>query len=688
MYTGYVKPAGLAFRFFIVLIVYVSFPTWIYSQDIDMDGVYARDEFRWGVRSFNSTLFNKAIISFEKSLSYKPEDPRTREWLGRAYYRSGFVDAALRIWQNIIDEGKASSLLANLTEVVSARRGLGRELAEKMHYVISLEIMGKQEEFNLFTRPTSVRTRYDGSFYIVAYGSNEVLLFNANGALRKRLRGGFDVFDHPFDVADSGEGYLFVSEFEGNRIAKCNYEGYITGSIGERGRGEGQLLGPQYMAVDGKGYLFVTDWGNRRVSKFDYDGTFILDFGERSRDYDGFLAPSGILVYQDRVFVSDSVRKHIAVFDMHGNFITVLGEGRLNGPEGLSLFSDNNILIADTTRLVSLDIESGTVQVVSDIEGGAGRIMKADTDINGNLIAVDFDKNGITFLSEISSIYSGLFVQIDSIYAGNFPEVTVAVKVEDRLGNPISGLDSSNFLITERGYSVFDSRFEYSTDNSGFADVAILMDRSPEMNRYREQVKEVILQLDQDIRARGSIAMISGGETPLITAEPNSSRNDLLEAALSSSDNSDFWSFDLGARLSVTELLTSKNKRAVIFLTAQGPSEENFAQYDLIQLQQFMKNNGVAFYCIYLGGAGTGASENVEYLCEETGGRSYHYYEPAGIGSIIRDILLQRTGLYVFKFFSTQQTDFGRAYLPVEVEVILMKRSGRDELGYFAPLVF
>jgi hypothetical protein len=31
-------------------------------------------------------------------------------------------------------------------------------------------------------------------------------------------------------------------------------------------------------------------------------------------------------------------------------------------------------------------------------------------------------------------------------------------------------------------------------------------------------------------------------------------------------------------------------------------------------------------------------------------------------------------------------TDFGTAYLPLDVEVYLMDRSGRDSIGYFPPL--
>jgi hypothetical protein len=37
-------------------------------------------------------------------------------------------------------------------------------------------------------------------------------------------------------------------------------------------------------------------------------------------------------------------------------------------------------------------------------------------------------------------------------------------------------------------------------------------------------------------------------------------------------------------------------------------------------------------------------------------------------------------------YTSALPTDFGRAFLPVEVEAYLMNRSGRDETGYFAPL--
>jgi len=687
MYTKIVRQPCLLLRVINVLSLITLIILPVSAQNIDMEEVYARDEFRWGVRSFNSGNFSKAIISFENSLAYKPQNTLTREWLGKAYYRGGFVNTALGIWESIIKEKKATALLQNKYETISAQLGLGKELSEKMHYVISLEITGNKEDYSLFSKPSSVATRADGSFFLVAYGSNEVLQFNANGALQKRLRGGFQVFDHPFDVLDTGEGFLFVSEFEGNRIARCNYDGYITDSFGERGSGDGQLLGPQYMAADGKGYIYVTDWGNRRVCKFDYEGNFILSFGKRNLDFPGFLAPSGILCFREKIFVSDAMRRHIAVFDLSGNFIGILGSEVFHGPEGLAVFDSDEILVADTDRLVSLNIDTELVSVVSDLENSAGKVLKAETDINGNIIAADFDNNGIIFLSEISSIYSGLFVQIDSVYSGNFPNVVLSARVQDRLGSPISGLDASNFIITEGGYSIQDYSFEFTTDDSRYADITVLIENSPRMEKYADQVRQVVLELINDIKSSGSMRMVSAGEIPMLIAGSDSKDREFVSAAVGETSIEKEGKFDQGIRMSVGELISSKNKRAIVFLSSGSLGENAFSEYDLLQTMHYMKNNSVQFYSIYLGSAASSVEE-LEYLCRETGGKSYHFFEPSGIGTLIDDISLSRNGMYVFTFRSARNPDFGRAYLPLELEVLLLKRSGRDESGYFAPLEF
>ena len=151
-----------------------------------------------------------------------------------------------------------------------------------------------------------------GVFFVVAFGSNEVLRYDVNFRLSVAMKGGPAGFDKPYDVLEAADGTLFVSEYGGNRIARCRPNGDRIGTIGGKGTGDGSLLGPQYLAGDSRGYLYVTDWGNSRVSKFDKDGAWILSIK-------GLSGPTGIAVHEDRLYVSEKGKKRIAVYDLNGN---------------------------------------------------------------------------------------------------------------------------------------------------------------------------------------------------------------------------------------------------------------------------------------------------------------------------------------------------------------------------------
>ena len=76
----------------------------------------------------------------------------------------------------------------------------------------------------------------------------------------------------------------------------------------------------------------------------------------------------------------------------------------------------------------------------------------------------------------------------------------------------------------------------------------------------------------------------------------------------------------------------------------------------------------------------------IDYLTSETPGKHYYIFRPEGIASLVRDIIALPCPIYRFSYVSSLPTDFGRAFLPVEIETYLLNRSGRDETGYFAPL--
>jgi DNA-binding beta-propeller fold protein YncE len=326
--------------FLLLLLHMLSMRAMLPAQSIDMSAVKAGEHFRWGVRAFHNGFLADALLSFEKSLSARPDDARTRIWLGDTLYRSGFEDAALREYQYLLESKRGDTLLRSKAELISYRRGIGRELEQSSTYVVAHEINANQENFYPLRRPVSVRIGDDGIVYLVAFGSGEIVVLDINDRVRAVIGGGIKGFDRPFDILNDHGRNLFVSEYGRNQIVKCTPDGTRVLEFGSRGSGPGELLGPQFLAQDERGYLYVTDWGNARVNKYDRDGKFILSFGGR-RSSARLNGPTGIAVRDSLVYVADRSEGRIAVFDPSGNFLTFLGEGVLTAPEGIA-FRDSD----------------------------------------------------------------------------------------------------------------------------------------------------------------------------------------------------------------------------------------------------------------------------------------------------------------------------------------------------------
>lgn len=72
--------------------------------------------------------------------------------------------------------------------------------------------------------------------------------------------------------------------------------------------------------------------------------------GETTRSGEGFGKPYGVAVYQGRVFVSDSQRRSVAVFDIPGQRYFTIGDdelGKLVTPLGLDVDGKGNLYVVD-----------------------------------------------------------------------------------------------------------------------------------------------------------------------------------------------------------------------------------------------------------------------------------------------------------------------------------------------------
>lgn len=646
---------------------------------------FAEEEFRRGVQSYYRGLFNDAIIQFEKALSYLPEENLIIDWLGKAYYRAGMEGAAIQQWQYAKDAGYGGLVLDNRLEIVRERRVSDPEPVQNARYTETGSFSGvSADNTYLFTQPISVLPNPDGTVWTLAYGSNELLLFDVNGMIIRRVTGPLVGFDRPVDIIRLQDGNLLVTESAGNRLSVLSSSGFFQKYIGKTGRGIGEVVGPQYACQDDNGNIYVTDFGNARVAVFDKDGNGIFNFGTKTDDFAGLKGPTGIAIYGDSVFVCDTVTGAIYEFDLSGNYRDILvQEHTFDFPESLKCY-DGYLIVSDKKHVSTVEIGTGIVFENAYLGNAPSRITCAVPDKNGNIVVSDFLTNEIYVMAEMSELLGGLFVQIERVNSGNFPNVTVDVRVQNRSRQNVVGLKSENFYLTENKRPCANVRFEGAASENTDQDVVIIIDRSVYMESLSEPLDFAVREIAQNMAGIGNVTLISSAEIP--TVEYKENPEGLLNFSSSSlkAKISGVNSFDLAMRLATNELVNAKSKRGIIYLTQGKLDDSSFGRYGISDVTAYMNNNGVNFSIVQL--AQNAVDEELAYILKKTDGKSYYVYRPQGLSAVVTDMLEKSNGLYTLSYTSSLPTDLGRAYLPVEIETYILNRSGRDETGYFSPL--
>ena len=182
--------------------------------------------------------------------------------------------------------------------------------------------------------------------------------------VRRRIQGAFGKagsnegeFNMPWGISSSHDGNVLVADWGNDRIQKVTPEGEFIAAWGSPGEGDGELHRPSSACEDDDGYVYVADWGNHRIQVFDPDGEFVQanrgqatiskwsqafldtnkeeaaaraeanldldpDLFERDANEESshiekyFWGPSSIRLIGDHVYVVDTVRHRIQVFDI------------------------------------------------------------------------------------------------------------------------------------------------------------------------------------------------------------------------------------------------------------------------------------------------------------------------------------------------------------------------------------
>ena len=211
-----------------------------------------------------------------------------------------------------------------------------------------------------FNGPNGVSVNSDDELLVADHRNNRVQKFTTDGEFIGTFGdGGSDQgqFIMPWGVNTCDDGNVLVADWGNDRIQKVTADGEFIASFGSSGEREGELHRPSSACEDEDGFVYVADWGNHRIQVFDPDGEYVqMDRGqatvskwaqafldtnkeeaaaraEANLDLDPdlferdaneesshieryFWGPASIKLIGDHVYVVDTVRHRIQVFDV------------------------------------------------------------------------------------------------------------------------------------------------------------------------------------------------------------------------------------------------------------------------------------------------------------------------------------------------------------------------------------
>jgi len=258
-----------------------------------------------------------------------------------------------------------------------------------------------------FMYPRAIDIARDGSVSIVDKTAR-IQRFSAAGDLLGVLQMPLAEMGKPTGLSFAANGDLYVADTHYHRVMVFSSAGKIIGEFGQFGEDEGCFIYPTDVAFSGEGRIFVSEYGgNDRVSVFGGAGEFLYCFGEPGSGRGEFSRPAALGVDRSRglLYVADACNHRIAIYDFDGTVVGYIGSagrgrGQLRYPYDLAVTTDNNILVCEygNNRIQLFSPEGQSLGVYGRAGRGSGELAYpwgVAVDGQGRAFIVDAGNNRI-----------------------------------------------------------------------------------------------------------------------------------------------------------------------------------------------------------------------------------------------------------------------------------------------------
>lgn len=264
-------------------------------------------------------------------------------------------------------------------------------------------------------RPVSGLTDERGWIYVVDASHRAVVVFDMTDQRLRLWRAAAkgEPFESPIGIARTASGDFLVTDSELREVIRLNGNGEPIGRFGK-----GIVTRPTGIAVDpASGRIFVADSAKDDIKIFDRDGVLLDVLGARGGEPGLFNAPTYLAYHDHELYVADTLNFRVQIFNQDGDERLAFGRlglyvGNMTRPKGVAVGGDGRIYVVESyyDHLLVFDDGGRLLLPIGGTGPEVGQFYLPSgvwTDDHGHVFVADMFNGRVVVFKELTSVGSG-----------------------------------------------------------------------------------------------------------------------------------------------------------------------------------------------------------------------------------------------------------------------------------------